>query len=431
MVPITTPIMPGNLDRIETNLKYLIELDLSDDDILKDPLSLAFYYHFLQKNDLENINRSIIVSWARNYCYQKIVQRDLSRKKDTEITAASLAYSTLKKDKGYPENKKGEIESNLKALLEKEKGKDGLFFARPNFTAIILYATRQAEIPITQEREMLQNLLLRYSDSRTLNNILGLPFLIQKLIDLKEDAQLEKLRISLQEKLKDNLLEYDDKAYLVCALWKCHENSNTLPDVRLITESTIDKTPITLSDIINKGDISDITVRQDNLKISRLYKAMLLDLLMNYKKHLTDLNERELDQRYSGDFNLRSGALATFSLIPIVITILAGYLLRDSLKAALSFWILQQTNTTWERLLANTFPLVLISYLALASIVGVYSLYSSIVRKTLIRDRRVWDHYRKHQLKALQLFCISFIGALIFGILSKLAANAFQDFLKR
>ena len=60
-----TAMMPENLERIESNLKYLIELDLSDEEILKDPLALAFYYHFLQKNNLQNINGSIIVSWAR------------------------------------------------------------------------------------------------------------------------------------------------------------------------------------------------------------------------------------------------------------------------------------------------------------------------------------------------------------------------------
>lgn len=423
--------MPENLERIETNLKYLIELDLSDDEILKDPLSLAFYHHFLHKNGLENINKSMMVSWARNYCYQKVVQQELSRKRDTEITAATLAYSTLKKDKGYPQKKKEEIETSLKALLKKEKGKDGLFFGRPNFTAIILYATREAEMPIDEEKEILQTLLARYSDNKNLNNIIGLPFLIQLLIESKEEAELKKLTARLNERLEDNLLDYDDKAYLVSTLWKYHDKMKGLQEFRPVAESVIEKTPIMISDIINKGDISDITVRQDNLKISRLYKAVFLDIVMSYKNHLAMLTEEELDRRYSSDSSLKWGEFGAFSLIPCAITLSVGYLLMSYLKAGLSFWIFQQTNVTWRVLLPCTLSLLLVTYLVVASITGIYSLYSSIIKKNLIRDMRVWDYYKKHQFSALKWFSISVLGALILSVFSRLVGSAFQDYLKK
>ena len=159
-------------------------------------------------------------------------------------------------------------------------------FGRPNFTAIILYAAHKAEMPMPEEKEILKSLLACYSDNANLNNILGLPFLIHLLSDEKEETQLEKLGERLKEKIEDDLLEYDDKAYLVSGLWKYHEDRNSLREMRPITESTIEKTPIMISDIINKGDISDITVRQDNAKISRLYKAVFLDLIISYKRHV-------------------------------------------------------------------------------------------------------------------------------------------------
>jgi hypothetical protein len=186
-----------------------------------------------------------------------------------------------------------------------------------------------------------------------------------------------------------------------------------------------------VSDIINKGDISDITVRQDNLKISRLYKALFLDLLTDYRRHIAGLKEEELDKRFSGDFSLRWGAFATFSTIPIIITTIVSYALSQNLKAGMSFWILQQTKITWQALVVSTFSLTLISYLIVFSIVGMYSLYLTIIRKRLVRDLRIWHYYKRNQLKGLKWFAISLLSACILGIVTQLGGNAFQDFIRR
>jgi hypothetical protein len=431
MVPITSAL-PENFDRIETNLKYLIDLDLSDDEIFKDSLSLALYYHIIEKNNLQNVNTLATISWARTFCFEKIVQGKLSRKRDSEITAAILAYATLQKDRGYPEDKKKEIEGKIKEIIKNEKDKEGLLFGRPNFTAIILYAIHQEGITTKEEEGTLDAVLLRYKgDSQTFNNLLGLPFLVQLLINLREDKELENLIANIKERMDDQLLDYDDKAYLVSALWAYHEKKDTLSEIQKVAELTIEETPIMVSDIINKGDISDITVRQDNLKISRLYKALFLDMLTSYKRRIASLKEKELDKRFSGDFNLRWGAFATFSVIPIIITAIVGYGSSQNLKAGISFWILQQTKTTWEALAVNTFSLILISYLMVFSILGTYSLHLTIIRKRLARDLRVWHYYKRHQLKGLKWFAITLLGACILGIVTQLGGNAFQDFIRK
>jgi hypothetical protein len=74
---------------------------------------------------------------------------------------------------------------------------------------------------------------------------------------------------------------------------------------------------------------------------------------------------------------------------------------------------------------------VLITFLAVFSVVGVYSLYNSIVGKKLVKDLRVWESYKYHQKKALKWFCISLLGALVLGIGTQLLGNAFQNFISR
>lgn len=431
MVPIKTKSLPKDFERIETNLKYLIDLDLSDDEILKDPLALAFYYHFIEQNKTQNINKVSLVSWARTYCYEKLVQGKLSKKKDTEITAAILTFSTLKADNGYAEDKKREIENSVNELLKKERDKDGLFFGRPNFTAIILYATNQAGIPIKNEKETLLALIERYKNNQTFNNLIGLPFLTRLLIKQKKATELKEIIGKIGDKLKNHLLEYDDKLYLVHSLWAYYSQNNSLLEIKDVVESTIEETPIMVSDIINKGDISDITVRQDNLKISRLYKAIFLDLITEYETHAGRIKEKELDKKYSGEFTLKWGAFATFSIIPFVITLIVGFALKHSLKTGLAFWILQQTQTTWNALVLNTLSLIVVAYLVTFSVMGVYSLYTSIIGKKLVKDLRVWEYYKHHQKKTLKWFCITLGSALILGIITQLGATALQNFLTK
>lgn len=430
MVPLS-PSFKETFEKIETNLKYLIDLDLSEEETLKDPLALALYYHYIEEHDIQAINKTSLVAWARTYCHEKTVEQKLSRKRDTEITAAALAFSTLKKDKGYPEDKIDKIQAALKQILEKEKDKEGLYFGRPNFSAIILYGAKQAGIKLNGEKETLKTLLNKYKTTESLNNILGIPFLAESLILDNEEEELEKLAKKVRERLKNKLLEYDDKLYLTHALWEYHEHKKTLQEIRPLVESAVSETPIMLSDIINKGDISDLTVRQDNLKISRLYKALLLDLTTKYRKNSEQLRQEELDQRYSGESGLKWGAFTAYSALSIIVTAGAAYALTNSLKACWSFWILQQTQTTWQQLTWNTAASILTAYLLTFSIVGIYSLYTSFIGKRLVKDVRVWDHYKQHQKKALKWFCITILGAFILGIVTQLAATAVQNFLSK
>ncbi len=80
MVPVIKSF-PEHFERVETNIKYLIDLDLSDDEIYKDPLALALYYYYTEKHDTQNINKAALISWARTYCHEKLAQQKLSKKR--------------------------------------------------------------------------------------------------------------------------------------------------------------------------------------------------------------------------------------------------------------------------------------------------------------------------------------------------------------
>jgi hypothetical protein len=249
------------------------------------------------------------------------------------------------------------------------------------------------------------------------------------LISKGEHSGLDELVRAARQKLKDHLIEYDDKLYITISLWKYHKANNTLAEAKAMTELAIKQTPIMVSDIINKGDISDLTIRQDNLKLSRLYKALLLDLLGEYKKYEKALNEQDLDRRYSGEFTLKWGAFLTFSLAPFLITLIIALALKNQLAGALSFWALQETQIEALAQTTNPLSLVFIMYLITASATGAYSVYISLIKKKLVKDLRVWEHYKEHQQKAIKWFAISLLGALALSVMGRFAGSAMQKFL--
>jgi hypothetical protein len=158
---------------------------------------------------------------------------------------------------------------------------------------------------------------------------------------------------------------------------------------------------------------------------------LFLDLITEYEKHASGLKEKELDKRYSGEFSLKWGAFATLSMIPIFITVIVAFFLRHRLLAGWAFWIFQESKKEWGVLFLNSLSLVFMAYLILISIVGVYSLYTSLMKKKLLKDLRVWDNYIRHQVKILKWFSVSILGVIAIGIIIQLAGNAFQNLITK
>ena len=418
------------LELIERNLRYLIELDLSDDEAQQDKLAMSFFYHFIVKNRIQSLNISPLKGWAKSFTYETIVDQKLTKKRDTEITAAILAYSTLKNDKSYPKEKKQGIEINIPVLLKKELTKSNLFFDRPNFTAMILYATQIAGIKIDQEETITNTLIGKYQNLDEFSNISGVPFLIAYLLKVGKDDIAKAIIDNASEKIESHTLEYDDTLYLTHAIYQYHKKDDDLLKYFETIKKLVKETPIMISDIINKGDISDITVRDENRKISRLYKAIFLDLLEGIESHIEDLEQKELDKRYSSETTYKGAAFSAFSLLCIAPAIIFTYLFRIKLLTALDFWILQDTSTTWNELIINTTLTFIDAYFITFAVAGVYALYKIILKGQINKDQRIKERFWDSQKKVGKWFLISIIGLFIIEIIVTVSTGSFQDFLK-
>jgi hypothetical protein len=426
-------IKEEKLLKVETNLRYLIELDLRLEETTNNPLVMAFYYNYLEKNSLQNINKTTLISWARNYCYETIVNKKFSKKKDIEITAATLTYATLKKDQGYKEEKKQKIEEEIKPLLKKELTKNKLFFNGPNFTAVILWAANEAGIEIDNEYEIVEALIKRYADLRNMNNLLGLPFLTGLLLDLGKTKEVKGMIEKAEGKLKDKLLEYDDKLYIAESLWIYHEKTNkeNLISIQGMAESVIDSTPIILADVINKGDISDITVKEDNRKISMIYKAVFLDLIERYKNYSTYLEEKKLDRRYAGESGLKWGGFTLYSLVSLIPATAWTWALWEKEMLTLKFWFLQNPDIGKLDLIAGTGTIVISLYLATFGVTAIYSFYISIIRQKLVKNLRIFEKLIATQKRVGKKFLKYFALTLAGGVVLQIIATALQSFITK
>lgn len=418
------------LELIERNLRYLIELDLSDDEAQQDKLAMAFYYHFIVKNRIQSLNISPLKGWAKTFTYDTLVDQKLTKKKDTEITAAILVYSTLKKHKILDKDKKQKIEKRIPELLKKELTKSNLFFDRPNFTAIILYSVQTAVIKIDQEETITKTLIEKYQNLEEFSNISGVPFLIDYLLKTGNNEIAKAIIDKASENIESPTLEYDDALYLTHAIYQYHKKDNDLLKYFETIKKSVKETPIMISDIINKGDISDITVRDENRKISRLYKAIFLDLLKGIESHIEDLEQKELDKRYSSETTYKGAAFSAFSLLCIAPAIIFTYLFRTKLLTALDFWILQNTSTTWNELIINTTITFIDAYFITFAVTGIYALYKIILKGQINKDQRIKENFWAIQKKVGKWFLRSVAFIFILGIITQLFTGAFQEFLK-
>ena len=418
------------LELIERNLRYLIELDLSDDGAQQDKLAMAFFYHFITKNRIQSLNISSLKGWARSFTYETIVEKKLTKKKDTEITAAILAYSTLKYDKSYPKEKKQEIETKIPVLLKKELAKGNLFFNRSNFTAMILYATQIAGFMIDNEETITRTLIEKYQNLDEFSNISGVPFLIAYLLKTGQSDIAKAIIDKAGNKIESHSLNYDDALYLTHALYQYHEKADDLLKHFETIKKTIKETPIMISDIINKGDISDITVRDENRTISRLYKAIFLDLLEGVDRHIESLEQKELDKRYSSETSYEGAAFFGYTLLCTLPAVLFSSLFKNRLIESFDFWILKKTAVSWKTLIANTTITFVDVYLILFAAVGIFALYKIIIKEKINKDLRIRERFWIYQKSMTKWFLISIVGLFILEIIATLLTGSFQDFLK-
>ena len=417
------------LELIERNLRYLIELDLSDGEAQQDKLAMAFYYHFIVKNRIQSLNISPLKGWAKTFTYETLVDQKLTKKKDTEITAAILVYSTLKKHKILDKDKKQKIEKSIPELLRKELTKSNLFFDRPNFTAIILYSAQTAEIKIDQEETITKTLIENYQNLEEFSNISGIPFLIAYLLKTENNDIARAIIDKSSEKIESHTLEYDDALYLTHAIYQHHKKDDDLLKYFETIKKSVKETPIMISDIINKGDISDITVRDENRKISRLYKAIFLDFLKGVEGHIEDLEQKELDKRYSSETTYKGAAFFGYSLLCALPAIICTYITKRQLAGAFDFWILQNTAVSWKTLVINTLATFIEAYLTLFALVGIYALYKIIMKENISKDLRIKERFWAYQKKMTKWFLISIVALFILEIILQVFTGSFQEFI--
>lgn len=417
------------LELIERNLRYLIELDLSDEETQQDKLAMSFYYHFIVKNRIQSLNISRLIGWAKTFTCETIIEQKLSRKKDTEITAAILTYSTLKKDNTFDKDKKQSIQQAIPELINKELTKSNLIFDRPNFTAIILYATLLIGINIDPEETITKALIKRYNNLEELSNISGLPFLVTYLIKTGKYEIARVIKDKAVERIESNTLEYDDTLYLTQAIYQYHEKKGDLLTTFETIKKSVRETPIMISDIINKGDISDITVRDENRKISRLYKAIFIDLIEGIKKHIEDLEQKELDIKYSSETSYKNAAFFAYSLLCVLPATTFTYFFMNRLSVALGFWFMQNTSITWKTLITSTIVAFIDAYLLVFALTGIYAMYKIIISKRIIKDLRIKERFWDYQIKAGKRFLKLIVVIFILGILIQIFTGAFQEFI--
>lgn len=419
----------NNLPDIENRLNYLIELDIADDDSLKDPLALAIYLHFFNKHDRVGIHKARLVNWARSFSYQVIVERKITKKRDTEIAAAILLTAELEADKGVTEKKREKFQESISELLSNEIDKDGLFFGNATLSAVILYALQILQLSRNQEDIVLKALLRRYTNKKTFSHLLGLVFLIKVLLMKGHIKPAEEVVGLAKERLENQQIDYDDNLYLVAVLWDYYKSADraNLIKMKSTAERVIKHTPILISDIVNKGDISDVSPGIPARKISRLYKAVLFDFLESYKETREALQEEELDQKYKGSYGFKWFLIFTTPFIVFLPAAITWMVFKNELKGGIDFWVFKDVSFSWFAISIDTAILLFFGYTIVLGITAFLSVFNSAIIRKLESERRILEHLFTFQKKVLKTYWLTVVGGIfVVTILQLFIGGALQ-----
>lgn len=403
--------------QIRVALLRLIAHSMRCSESRHDCLGLAFLYHFLQVNNACSDELASLAPWARAFCYEKLVEGKLSRRKDVEITAAILCAASLESDRGFPLEKKAKLRETLPNLLDREIGDDNLFFGNATYTAIVLYSLSCLNITFVRLNDVLTKCVEKYKGDVP-TRLIGISILTRALVRMGMQPECQQVVDLAKAHLGDQGVDEQERIYILSCLWSFYEAYqrdqllDIEPEVKASLRNLVEKR-------IPPGESayfleSSKTGWEGTL--SPLCISLSFDLLERYYRELQKIKERMLDRKYSANFGLRWCALWGMwqvALIPAGSFFVYFWWINPMLYDAYRFWFMGDTQISSTTIGLGTLLLLINFYLFLAGAVSIGPIFISVIPRKIISDLRIWDNIKPVQIRLLKWYWVALVFFLV------------------
>jgi hypothetical protein len=161
--------------------------------------------------------------------------------------------------------------------------------------------------------------------------------------------------------------------------------------------------------------------------ISHLYRAALLDVVLQYQARFTSRRAEQLDHRYRAHPSLNRAAFGFYVLILLLLGSATGYYLVTRADGARRYWLLGEfVAMTPFAALFYLASALLATYLVIVTFMVMPTMYSVLVKWRIGSDQRIRDLVRPRLWKATKLWFALIVLAVLLGVATNLMAPAFK-----
>jgi len=424
MVSLTAFTVPDRLERVSQSVDYAIRDLLTE---AEDPLALASYLWTYQQHKLTSINSKALIRWGKNWAHHVIIEHHVGARRDEEVASAALVISALCVDSTSPEIQH-DFRNELSRLVGSELTKGPVPFKRSSYGSIVLLGVQRVgatEIPIDNS---VKEISRQFREAIPGGRLFGLAYHAMLLRDLGKADDVDELARNVRTAFQIGIVNWEDQIYLLQSLWLLQRTVQPDRDLLALTEQCLVKSPVWGYLMNGTEDMPPAGDGRTIVKVSHLYKAALLDVLIRFQAN-REILIRERDFRRQQQVRGGVGA-AAFGFYLILLSGAWFALLRllvPSLRSGSRFWLSHDYDAMSKLgavlFLAGIFACLYFAHLTVSIIPA---LYRGLVRLSVPSDQGMWSTLRPKLWRITRFWFFVALGGIILGFLINLLSPAVQ-----
>jgi hypothetical protein len=424
------PVNPAVLDdRASTVVQ---STDLAIRDLLvsgDDPFALAIYLWTMRLHDLTLVNGDSLSSWGANWVHRILVDRNIGRRQDEEIVSATLTAAALI----GTDTVAGELDqfrTAVSAVLVPELDRSLIPFRRLSYAAAFLFAATTIGVDEPRIRQAAQAVGSAFANAVPGGRLFGLDFAIRALRDQQLNGELDALQRAITDALANPRTDYEDKVYLLQALWQVQDPEQPTEGVVRQTNDLLDRSPGWLSIMVALEEVHPAGDGTVAVNLSHLFRAALLDVALQLRSAARSYAEKEIDKRYRGRSFVGLGAFG-FSLIVLALPWIAlGRWILPLAVPAKEFWLLNQYDALPAALAIEVMAAVLfVSFLGPFTVGMIWTLWPLLVMSRVESDHRIAEMLVRRIRQVLMWWLVIVFLTVTIGFSTGVFAPALQHAL--
>lgn len=391
----------------------------------KDPLALSFYLWVIKKNRHTIVNSRNLTSWGMAQVNRIFIDQRIGRRRDEEIASAALAAIALSEGPEFAPLRQG-VRAGIETLLREEHDNGSLIpLKRTAYGILLLTAAQVTGVDRLLWQAAAERTVAAVVDALPGGRLFGLVFAVQMVRILKNYKLAGSLEQVANETLASDGIDFEDHAYLLEALWQLSAESRPSDSLMLLTEHLLKKVPVWQYLMNGDEHLPPAGDGRAVVYISHLYRAALLDVVLQYQAHFTSRREEQLDHRYRAHPSLNRAAFGFYVLSLLLLWTATGYYLVYRADGARRYWILGDFAAISTSAAVSYLVVSLVAvYLLIVTFMVMPTMHSVLWRWEIGSDQRIRDLVRPRLWKATKMWFAVIVVALLLGVLTNLVAPA-------